>query len=75
DFYSAKYFLERNWGYIYNYKEEEEEYKVGNISWNRQPGISLRDIAEYWQSLIVPDLISNILPYSKVEESNSIQLD
>ncbi|KAH6974901.1 hypothetical protein EDB80DRAFT_830411 [Ilyonectria destructans] len=75
DVYSAKCFLERNWGRACDCEEEEEENEVGNVSRDGQPGIGLRDMAEYWRSLAVPDSIGNAPPHGEAEESDPVQLD
>ncbi|TVY64785.1 hypothetical protein Focb16_v015444 [Fusarium oxysporum f. sp. cubense] len=45
--YMAKSFLERNWGRLYDCQEEEEEEEGENASEDTQPGLSLKDMANY----------------------------
>ncbi|KAH6975586.1 hypothetical protein EDB80DRAFT_658726 [Ilyonectria destructans] len=72
DLYLAKGFLERNWGHLCNCQEEEEEENVSGDAW---PGLGLKDMADYWRNLAVPDAIGTASPQAGTDENEQVQPD
>ncbi|KAH6953904.1 hypothetical protein BKA56DRAFT_638218 [Ilyonectria sp. MPI-CAGE-AT-0026] len=68
DLYLANGFLERNWGHLCDCQGEEEEEEE-NVSWDEQPGLGLKDMADYWQNLTVPDAISTASPQAGTDKN------
>ncbi|KAJ0141362.1 Uncharacterized protein HZ326_15772 [Fusarium oxysporum f. sp. albedinis] len=57
DVYSAKRFLERNWGYTCDCKGGREENEAEHANWCEQQRYSLLDMTEQWRKIAVPDSI------------------
>ncbi|KAL6405708.1 uncharacterized protein AUP68_10845 [Ilyonectria robusta] len=74
DLYLANGFLERNWGHLCDCQGEEEEEEE-NVSWDEQPGLGLKDMADYWQNLTVPDAISTASPQAGTDKNEQVQPD
>ncbi|RKK87312.1 hypothetical protein BFJ68_g17065 [Fusarium oxysporum] len=70
DLYLAKDFLERTWRRLCDCQEQEQEI----ISDNAQSGLSLKNMADYWRNLRVPDAIG-ITSQTRTDESEQVQPD
>ncbi|KAH7227249.1 hypothetical protein B0J15DRAFT_577575 [Fusarium solani] len=56
-------------------EEEEEEEEEVNVSGDARPGLGLKDMADYWRNLAVPDAISTASPQARIEENEQVQPD
>ncbi|KAF5658233.1 hypothetical protein FHETE_9993 [Fusarium heterosporum] len=75
DIYSAKCFLERNWGYTCGCEEDEEEDEIEYTDNDEPQAHGMLDMVDYWQGLGVPDSIGRTSPHAEVGRSDDAQLD
>ncbi|EXM14332.1 hypothetical protein FOTG_17262 [Fusarium oxysporum f. sp. vasinfectum 25433] len=71
DLHLAKGFLERTWRRLCDCQEQEQEI----VSGNARSGLSLKNMADYWRNLRVPDAIGITSSQARTDESKQVQPD
>ncbi|EWZ79051.1 hypothetical protein FOWG_16769 [Fusarium oxysporum f. sp. lycopersici MN25] len=69
DLYLAKGFLERTWRRLCDCQEQEQEIS----SEDARSGLSLKNMADYWRNLAVPDAIGIASPQARTDENEHVQ--
>ncbi|KAL9572067.1 hypothetical protein ACKAV7_003784 [Fusarium commune] len=71
DLYLAKGFLERTWRRLCDCQQQEKEIS----SEDARSGLSLKNMADYWRNLAVPDAIGIASPQARTDENEHVQPD
>ncbi|KAK2684297.1 hypothetical protein QWA68_016922, partial [Fusarium oxysporum] len=71
DLHLAKGFLERTWRRLCDCQEQEQEI----VSGNARSGLSLKNMADYWRNLRLPDAIGITSSQARADESGQVQPD